>query len=70
MIDTLNTIDTLNNVINEVVNTGIAIHETTGGGSIIKGVDNSIVGSIISLLVAAIIRHFEKKKLKRKYKSE
>lgn len=66
MIDTL-TNDTIQNVINEVVNTSIEIHETTGGGTIIKGIDNSIIGSVISLLIAAIIRHFEKRKIKRKY---
>ena len=66
MIDTL-TIDTMQNVINEVVSTSIAIHENTGGGSIIKGIDNGLIGSVISLLIAAIIRHFEKRKIKRKY---
>jgi hypothetical protein len=66
MIDTL-TIDTMQNVISEVVNTSIAIHENTGGGSIIKGIDNGLIGSVVSLLIAAIIRHFEKRKIKRKY---
>jgi hypothetical protein len=66
MIDTL-TIDTMQNVINEVVNTSIAIHKNTGGGSIINGIDNGLIGSVVSLLIAAIIRHFEKRKIKRKY---
>jgi len=60
--------DTLTTVVSEVVNTAVAVHEVTGGGAIIKGVDNSIVGSIVTLLVAAIIRHWEKKKIKRKSK--
>lgn len=59
--------DTLQNVINEVVNTSIAIHENTGGGQILPGVDNGFIGSAISILIAGIIRFFEKRKLKRKY---
>jgi hypothetical protein len=58
--------DTLTSVVNEVVNTAVAVHEVTGGGAIIKGIDNGVVGSVITLLVAAIIRHFEKRKIKRK----
>lgn len=63
-------IDTLQIVANEIVNTGVAIHEATGGGQFIDGVDNSVIGSVLSLLIAAIVRHFEKRKLKRKYKKE
>jgi hypothetical protein len=44
----------------------VAVHEVTGGGSFINGVDNSVVGSIVTLLVAAIIRHWEKKKIKKR----
>ena len=44
----------------------MAVHEVTGGGSFINGVDNSVVGSIVTLLVAAIIRHWEKKKIKKR----
>lgn len=58
--------DTLTTVVSEVVNTAVAVHEVTGGGSFISGVDNSVVGSIVTLLVAAIIRHFEKKKIKKR----
>lgn len=70
MIDTLQTIDTLTQVVTDVVNTGIAIHENTGGGQFIDGIDNGVVGSLVSLLVAGIIRYFEKRKLKKKYKKE
>ena len=58
--------DTVQTVVNEVVNTGIAVHEYTGGGQIINGIDNSIIGSLVSIIVAAIVRHFERKKLKKK----
>lgn len=60
--------DTLTTVVSEVVNTAVAVHEVTGGGAIINGLDNGIVGSVVTLLVAAIIRHFEKRKIKRKEK--
>jgi hypothetical protein len=60
-------IDTLQNVVNEVVNTSIAIHENTGGGQILPGIDNGFIGSAISILIAGIIRFIEKKRLKRKY---
>ena len=58
--------DTLTLVVNDVVNTAVAVHEATGGGAIIQGVDNGVVGSIVTLLVAGIIRYFEKRKIKRK----
>lgn len=58
--------DTLTTAISEVVNTAVAIHEVTGGGTIIQGVDNGVVGTIVTLLVAGIIRYFEKRKIKRK----
>jgi hypothetical protein len=58
--------DTLTTAVSEVVNTAVAIHEVTGGGAIIQGVDNGVVGSIVTLLVAGIIRYFEKRKIKRK----
>lgn len=60
--------DTLTTAISEVVNTAVAIHEVTGGGSIIQGVDNGVVGSMLTMLVAGIIRYFEKRKIKRKNK--
>ena len=60
--------DTLTQVVGEVVNTAVAVHEVTGGGAIIQGVDNGVIGSIVTLLVAGIIRYFEKRKIKRKNK--
>lgn len=62
--------DTLGQVVNDVVNTAVAVHEATGGGQIIKGLDNGIVGSLLSLIIAGVIRHFEKRKIKRKYKKD
>ena len=59
--------DTLTTVVSEVVNTAVAVHEATGGSQIINGVDNGIIGSVISLIIAAAIRHFEKKKIKKRY---
>lgn len=58
--------DTINFVVSEVVETGIAIHEHTGGGEVINGIPNSIFSSIITVLIAGIVRHFEKKRLKKK----
>lgn len=58
--------DTLTTAVSEVVNTAVAIHEVTGGGTIIQGIDNGVIGSIVTLLVAGIIRYFEKRKIKRK----
>ena len=58
--------DTMQVVINEVVNTGLAIHELTGGSQIINGIDNTVTGSVISLILAAVIRFFERRHLKRK----
>jgi len=58
--------DTLTTVVSEVVNTAVSVHEVTGGGAFINGIDNSVVGSIVTLLVAAIIRHWEKKKIKKR----
>lgn len=58
--------DTINFVVSEVVETGISIHENTGGGQIINGVDNSIISSLFTIVIAAIVRHFEKRKLKKK----
>lgn len=58
--------DTMQVVINEVVNTGLAIHELTGGSQIINGIDNGLTGSIVSILIAAVVRFFERRYLKRK----
>jgi hypothetical protein len=58
--------DTLTTAVSEVVNTAVAIHEVTGGGTIIQGIDNGVVGSMLTMLVAGIIRYFEKRKIKRK----
>jgi hypothetical protein len=58
--------DTMETVVNEVVNTSIAIHELTGGNQIINGIDNSLTGSIITILIAAVVRFFERKQLKKK----
>lgn len=60
-------IDTLNEVVNTIVNTGLQVHSATGGGQFINGVDNNVVGGIAGLIIVAIIRFFEKRKLKRKY---
>lgn len=59
--------DTIEIVVNEVVNSGLAIHEITGGGQLINGIDNGLTGSIVSILIAAVVRYFEKRKLKKKY---
>jgi len=60
--------DTIGQVVNEVVETSIAIHENTGGGQIINGVDNSVVGSLFTLLITGIVRFFERRRLLKKLK--
>ena len=59
--------DTINQVINDVVNTGIAIHQATGGGEIINGVNNSVTSGLITIVVALVVRFFEKRKIHKKY---
>ena len=63
-------IDTVNSVVSEVVNTSIAIHENTGGGQIINGIDNSVVGSFFTLLLTGIVRFIERRRLIKKLKKE
>lgn len=60
-------IDTLNEVVNTIVETGLQVHTATGGGQLINGIDNNVVGGIAGLIIVAVIRFFEKRKLKRKY---
>jgi hypothetical protein len=62
--------DTIGQVVNEVVNTSIAIHENTGGGQILNGVDNSVIGSMFTLLITGIIRFIERRRLVKKLKKE
>jgi hypothetical protein len=63
-------VDTINNVVSEVVNTSIAIHENTGGGQIINGIDNSVVGSFFTLLLTGIVRFIERRRLIKKLKKD
>ena len=63
-------VDTVNSVVNEVVNTSIAIHENTGGGQIINGIDNSVVGSFFTLLITGIVRFIERRRLIKKLKKD
>jgi len=60
-------IDTLSEVVNTIVETGLQVHTATGGGQFINGVDNSVIGGIVATLIASAIRFFEKRKIKRKY---
>jgi uncharacterized membrane protein YeaQ/YmgE (transglycosylase-associated protein family) len=62
--------DTIGSVVNEVVSTSIAIHENTGGGQILNGVDNTIIGSLITLIVTGIIRAIERRRLIKKIRKE
>lgn len=62
--------DTISSVVNEVISTSIAIHENTGGGQIINGVDNTIVGSLITLVLTGIVRFIERRRLIKKLKKE
>ena len=62
--------DTIGSVVNEVVSTSIAIHENTGGGQIINGVDNTIIGSLITLVLTGIVRFVERRRLIKKFKKD
>lgn len=62
--------DTIGTVVNEVVSTSIAIHENTGGGQIINGIDNTVVGSLITLVLTGIVRFIERRRLIKKLKKE
>jgi hypothetical protein len=62
--------DTINLIVNEVVNTGFSIHENTGGGQIINGIDNAVVGSFLTLLISSVVRFFERKRLIKKLKKD
>lgn len=53
------------NVISDIVNTSVAILDYTGN-SIVKGVPNSVVGSLVTAIVLGIVRIIEKRKLIKK----
>lgn len=53
------------NVINDIVNTGVAILDYTGN-TLIKGVPNSVVGGLVATIVLGIVRIIEKRKLIKK----
>lgn len=57
--------DTLNTIINHGVEIGTALQGST---TLIKGVDNSIVGSLLSIIAGLIIRSIEKRRLRKKGK--
>ena len=57
--------DTLNTIINHGVEIGTALQGST---TLIKGVDNSIIGSLLSIIAGLIIRSVEKRRLRRKGK--
>ena len=62
--------DTINLVVSEIVDTSFAIHENTGGGQIINGIDNAVVGSFLTLIISSVVRYFEKKRLIKKLKKD
>lgn len=57
--------DTLNTIINHGVQIGTALQGST---TLIKGVDNSIIGSLLSIIAGLIIRSVEKRRLRKKGK--
>lgn len=57
--------DTLNTIINHGVEIGTALQGST---TLIKGVDNSIIGSLLSIIAGLIIRSVEKRRLRKKGK--
>lgn len=57
--------DTINTLIKQGLEIGTSI---SGNDTLIHGVDNGIVGSVISIVTALIIRFIEKRKLRKKGK--
>jgi hypothetical protein len=57
--------DTINTLIKQGLEIGTGI---AGNDSLINGVDNGIVGSVISIVTALIIRFIEKRKLRKQGK--
>jgi len=57
--------DTLNTIINHGVEIGSALQGST---TLIKGVDNSIVGSLLYIIAGLIIRSIEKRRLRKQGK--
>lgn len=53
------------NVISDIVNTSVAILDYTGN-TLVKGVPNSVVGSLVTAIVLGIVRIYEKRKLIKK----
>lgn len=53
------------NVISDIVNTSVAILDYTGN-KLVKGVPNSVVGSLVTAIVLGIVRIIEKRKLIKK----
>lgn len=57
--------DTINTLIKQGLEIGTGI---SGNDNLIHGVDNGIIGSVISILTALIIRFIEKRKLRKQGK--
>jgi hypothetical protein len=57
--------DTINTLIKQGLEIGTGI---AGNDTLINGVDNGIVGSVISIVTALIIRFIEKRKLRKQGK--
>lgn len=62
--------DTAQQVIDTVVNTGLAIHNATGGGQLINGIDNGFTASVLSVLIGAIWRAIEKRKVEKRIRKK
>ena len=67
--DSINYIDTARlNDLPLIVKDGLEIASTIPQHELINGIDNSIIGSIFTLIVSLIVRYFEKRALLKKLK--
>ena len=57
--------DTLQMIIQQAIAVGSQAQQTT---SLIKGVDNGLIGSLLNIIAGVIIRAIEKRKLRKKGK--
>lgn len=67
--DSINYIDTARlNDLPLIVKDGLELASYIPQHNLINGIDNSIIGSIFTLIISLIVRHFEKKRLLKKNK--
>lgn len=67
--DSINYIDTASlNDLPLIAQDMVEIASTIPQHDIIPGIDNTILGSVLTLIISVVVRFFEKRALKKKYK--